>query len=323
MNIQLIDLPALLGAVAWPLTVVIAFIVFRRSLGDLIIILGKKTRKFSLGVLSLELAEVSEMKPRSLDTEIRELDAGARPQSGPLDLLAQIREQGTNDYIVIDLGSDSAPRWLSSRLYLFAVLLSPVRRMKCFVFVETAGGIRNRFVGIASPDLVRWALARPYPWFEYAYSKALTQLGLPQFDGTTNSLSEYQAGQLVTNFLNIIHTPSPAGTPTIPFDLNRLPEQVPLKNGISEYAKWLDAARLERLLGRDLNDSSVTLLPDKTLNDLAAAVLRQQGRFVAVVDQDRTFRVLIGRSAVLENLAKEVVKETGLNKGSRASTTRT
>jgi hypothetical protein len=66
------------------------------------------------------------MKPRSLDAEIRELEAGARPQSGPLDLLAQMREQATNDYIVIDLGSESAPRWLSSRLYLFANLLSPV-----------------------------------------------------------------------------------------------------------------------------------------------------------------------------------------------------
>ena len=314
MNIQLIDLPALLGAVAWPLTVIVAFAVFRRPLGDLIIILGKKTRKFSLGVLSLELTEVSEMKPRSLDTEIRELDAGARPQSGPLDLQAQIREQGTNDYIVIDLGSDAAPGWLSSRLYLFAVLLSPVRRMKSFVFVETAGGIRNRFVGIASPDLVRWALARRYPWLEYAYSSALTQLGVPQLDGTTNSLSEYQAGLFVTNFLKMIRTPSVGST--IPFpDPNRLPEQVPLKNGISEYAKWLDPARLERLLGRDLNGSSVTLLPNKTLNDLAVVVLRQQGRFVAVMDQDRVFRALIDRSAVLESLAREALKETELNKG--------
>jgi hypothetical protein len=88
--------------------------------------LGKQTRKLSFGRFSLELAEVSEMKPRSLDAEIRELEAGARPQSGPLDLLAQMREQATNDYIVIDLGSESAPRWLSSRLYLFANLLSPV-----------------------------------------------------------------------------------------------------------------------------------------------------------------------------------------------------
>jgi hypothetical protein len=188
--------------------------------------------------------------------------------------------------------------------------------MKCFVFVETTGGIRNRFVGFVSSDLVRWALARRYPWLEYAFAHALKQCGLPQFDATTNSLSEHYAGLLVQNFLSAIRIPSPVPS-TIPFpDPSRLPEQVQLGTGISEYAKWLDAARTERLLSRDLNDSSVVLLPNKTLNDLAPFVLRKQGRFVAIVDQDKRFRSLIDRSAALENLANEVLKQTDLLKNS-------
>ena len=77
MNVHPIDISGLLGAVIWPLTVVVAFIVFRRSLGELVSVLGQRTRKFWFAGVSLELAEVSEIKPQSLEVEIRELDAAA------------------------------------------------------------------------------------------------------------------------------------------------------------------------------------------------------------------------------------------------------
>jgi hypothetical protein len=121
MSIQPIDLPALLGAATWPLIALLAFTVFRRPLSDLVGILGQCARKFSFGGVSLELAQVSEIEPRSLEAEIRQLGAGLIPQSGssPIaDLLMQLQSGGHHDYIVIDLGSESSSRWLTSRLYL-------------------------------------------------------------------------------------------------------------------------------------------------------------------------------------------------------------
>jgi hypothetical protein len=83
MNIQQVDLPSLLRAVTWPLITIIALAIFWRPLTDLVKILGPRINKLSVGGLSLELAQVSEIKaPTALDTEIRQLDAGLVPQSG-------------------------------------------------------------------------------------------------------------------------------------------------------------------------------------------------------------------------------------------------
>lgn len=83
---------------------------------------------------------------------------------------------------------------------------------------------------------------------------------------------------------------------------------------MAEHAKWLDGARIERLLGSDLSTSYVTLLPNKTVNDLADVVMSQSGRFVAVVDSDKAFRGLIDRSAVLEDFTSEFMRQVGAGK---------
>ena len=77
MNVQPIDISAVLGTVIWPLIVVVAFTAFRRPLSELVSVLGQRTRKLSFAGVSLELAEVSEMKSQSLEAEIRQLDAAA------------------------------------------------------------------------------------------------------------------------------------------------------------------------------------------------------------------------------------------------------
>ena len=81
-----------------------------------------------------------------------------------------------------------------------------------------------------------------------------------------------------------------------------------------EHAKWLDGARIEHVLGNDLDASDVTLAPNQTFSDLGPAVLHQRGRFVAVVDPDKTFRGLVERSAVLEKLATEFSKQVSSNR---------
>src|ERR1035441_7054782 len=118
LNIQAIDLPSLLRAVTWPVLAVVALAVFRRPLGEMVKVLGQRAHKFSISKFSLELTEISEKRPQTLDTEIRQLEAWLLPQSGSnalLSLLNQLQCGEQHDYIMIDLGSESSPRWLTSR----------------------------------------------------------------------------------------------------------------------------------------------------------------------------------------------------------------
>ncbi len=297
-----INVPALFSAILWPAITVGAIYAFRKPIAGLVNTIGTRATKLSGFGLSLELATLTELRPASLDIDLRELDAGSRPQSGPIDLLKELRAADARDYIVIDLGSGSSPRWLTSRLYLFGLLLSRVGRVRCFVFVETAGEIRNRFIGTASPEAVRWALARRYPWLEQAYALAYSTIGLPQFDPSTDALSEYQATTLVQQFLANIRVPGSKLTFPAP---NKVPDTIDLGNGVLEYAKWIDGGRIERLLGAHLSTASVIVAPDKRLDDMSGVVLGLRGRFVAIVESDRTFRGLLDRHAALEKLAQQ------------------
>ncbi len=309
MNFEPLNLASLVAALMWPVTTLLALILFRKPLQDLISVIGQRLDKVSIAGVSVGLAKASELKMPSLDTDLRELDAGTRPQSGPLDLLVQLRNAGSHDYIVIDLGSESAPRWLTSRLYLFGLILSRVRRLKCFVFVETTQGIRNRFIGVASPEDVRWALARRYPWLESAYFQCYANLGITQFDPATGWLVDQQATQLVQTFLLMIR---PGAMPPnfLPLAPALPPETIDPGNGVLEYAKWVDGARIERLLGEGLATDSITIPPGKSLDDLVAVVLKARSRFVAIMETDRTFRGLIDRAPLLEHAAAAIAKQT-------------
>jgi hypothetical protein len=172
-----------------------------------------------------------------------------------------------------------------------------------------------RFAGLASPNQVRWGLARTYSWLETAMAGAYSMImgapgGILQFDPNTGFLADFQLSQLVQQFLALIRMPEPIpGTP-----LQDANEWVAVGNQMLEHAKWLDGARIEHVLGTDLDGSYVTLAPSQTFSDLGAAVLQQHGHFVAVVDPDKTFRGLAERSAVLEKLATEFSKQVSSNK---------
>jgi hypothetical protein len=169
----------MLRAVIWPALAIVFLLVFRRPVGDLVQILGQRIHKLSYAGLSLELAEIAEMKTQTLETEIRQLDAGPIPQSGSTAIsqfVAELQTDRGRDYVVLDLGSEASPRWLTSRVYLLAFLITLIDRPMCIVFVETVGSVRRRFLGTALPDRVRWALSRRYAWLESASAAAYAVL---------------------------------------------------------------------------------------------------------------------------------------------------
>jgi len=311
MPVQPLDVPALLRAVTWPLIVVMAFTIFRRPLANLISLVGQKVSKLSFGKFSIEMAQVPEMKPQAMDTEIRELEAGFTPQSGTFGLTSLVNELqtgGKRDYIVVDFGLESSPRWLSSRLYLLSFLLTLINRQLCLVFVETVGSVRKKFVGICSPLAVRWALANKFSWFESAmlaaYSMYLGPLPPPGFLDPGTGILWMNIPNIIKQFLQTIRSPAP---PTG----DQLVEWVQMeKQQTFEHARWLNGTQIESLLGSELSTAHVVLPPNTTLNDLTRPVLAQRGRYVAVVDQNQALLSLVDRQQVLEKVAQEVLSQS-------------
>jgi hypothetical protein len=294
-----LDIPALIQALAWPVSAFLALMFLRQTIGELVLTLGKRVRKFSFGGASLELSEVAEAKSaRTVDTEIRSLDAGLNPQSEPSaisQLLAQVQHGEQRDYILIDLGSLESPRWLTSRLYLVAYLLTLVTRPSIFVFVETAGGIRKRYIGSCSPGELRWALAREYIWLETASASAYEKCGELRFDPVSGNIGDWCITQISQQFLAAIRQQL-AVTP-------KKGDWVELSGGNYEHAKWADGALVKRTLGGNLNTSYVVQTPEVAPADRAKQVLNQRGRYVAIVEPDKSFHSLTDRSELLEKLA--------------------
>jgi hypothetical protein len=313
MHIQPLDIPALLRAITWPLIVVTAFAIFRRPLANLISLVGQKVSKLQFGKFSIEMAQVPEMKPQAMDADIRELEAGFTPQSGTTGLTALVNELqsgGKRDYVVIDFGSETTPRWLSSRLYLLSFLIMLINRQLCLVFVETVGNVRKKFVGISSPTSIRWSLANKFSWFEWAAVLAYSQfLGYPPPGfRDPGGILWVTIPNIIQQFLqNIRGTAIPAG--------DQASEWVSMqKQQTFEHARWLNGAQIEGLLGKELSTAHVTLPPNATLNDLTRPVLAEQGRFVAIVDQNQVLLSLIDRQEVLDNIAQEFLSQNGLNR---------
>jgi hypothetical protein len=310
MTIQPIDLASLLRAALWPAIVGLGLVIFRRQLPDLVGVLSRRINKFSFAGVSLELAVVPEMRPTALEIEVRQLNAAPQIQSGVESIsgvFGELQRSAERAYIIIDLGSEAVPRWLTSRLYLLSFLITLLDWPINLVFLETTGELRKQFVGIASANSVRWALARRYSWFEAAMAAAYAAIsgGGIQFDPASGHLPSWQATQLLQLFLSNIRITQPA-PPAAPADPG---EWLPLNDGMLEHARWLDGGRIERLLGQDLNKSRVVLMPNQSLPALGKFILDQPGPFVAVLDSQRTFHSLVDRSATLEALARAVLKQ--------------
>lgn len=84
--------------------------------------------------------------------------------------LAQLTDERTGDYAEINLGTGR--EWLTSRLFIMAIVFARMKGIECFVFVETSGAVRKRFVGWAEPAKIRGAVAQRYLWLERAYADA-------------------------------------------------------------------------------------------------------------------------------------------------------
>jgi hypothetical protein len=195
------DVVTLVQALVWPLAVLLILLALRPYLPDLVKGLARRVTKVSWASASLEFAVATEVRPEIWGSlqGLRDPTASLRASDSGQMLFQLIRVGERSDSATFDLGIGN--RWLTSRLYIFSVILSELLGVRCMVFLQTRDGVPRRFVGLAKPDDVRTALGRRYDWFE----RALVSSQLNFYVATTEATD--RMGEL-KKFLA-----SPAGKP--------------------------------------------------------------------------------------------------------------
>jgi hypothetical protein len=310
----------LVGAFIWPIVLLILFRIYRKQLPGLVKGLTGRLSKVEFAGISIELAKAKAFVPEwvgpsgALDlrhkaTSFQVYDSTART------FLTQLTEKGTGDYAEVNLGAGD--KWLTSRLFIMAIVFARMKGIKYFVFLESSPSVRKRYIGWADAEKVRWTLAKRFPWLEYAYSDAYAtvsqtqplivsndgRLGLP------NAPDAPDAGiELLKEFLIRIQTTfAPPSAPPVPEEWTILDAVT----NTHERSSWIDAEELERLLGVELHTAIVysSELRSKDVGEQLKLFLAETGQFVAVVGADERFEYLVRRNLLLEQIADTVVSE--------------
>jgi hypothetical protein len=105
------------------------------------------------------------------DTDPRRLSSSQLSDSASQTLFQELLKPAQADYAIVDLQSGKAR--LTSRLFIFSLILGEVTGLRAFVFLESAASTRRKFLGVATPANVRRTLGNKYPWLEEAFARAL------------------------------------------------------------------------------------------------------------------------------------------------------
>lgn len=321
-----LDIAAVVGALSWPIAVGIILVAFRKVIADLSKTLARNITKLELAGISLELATAKGFAPEwssvagALDLS-HKASAMQVQDSTARTFLEELNQAGTADYAVVNLGTGN--QWLSSRLYILAIVFARMKGLKAIVFLETVDNVRWRYIGWAESEKVRWALAKRYPWLEEAYAEAYSNIISHTFYlqarvtnangglGNSSFANTPQPGiELIKEFLERIQTP-PKPIPT-PDELEVGWVQVDTHSNTYEHASWISNIKLQEFLGKDLHTAwiSTTDLWAKTKIEQLQLLLSVPEHYVALIKEDHRFDELIDRSIILDKVAQEISSST-------------
>jgi len=323
----------LVKALAWPVLALFAALVFRKPLIQLGRAIGERATKLSVFSVGVELLPAATPSAGTTLENIQREPSPAQIHDTTRMLFQQVQDNTPADYAVVDLGEGRA--WLTTRLFIGAVMLRRMRGLESFVFLETAMNVDRRLLAVADARQLRWALARRFPWLEIAFARAYAETAsnmngvLPTpltaqaeygfIAADTGGLAPWSAGQLVGRFIESLQVPAPVAAPPPPPLAPAVPvppplppiatpdsEWVTLKNERKERAQWITS----RLLRELLPETSFQAWTDVPLEASRAArvraVLLRRMPFVALVDRDRRFTRLIDRRALIEDVVRSV-----------------
>lgn len=331
---------ALVSALAWPVAAIIMAVAFRRPLGDFLRGLATRVTKLSVFKVELELAAaVPSAAVSPLLDDIRSATTPAAISDSSRTMLDQAQSTLPAHFAEIDLGSGEA--WLTSRLFIAAVMLERMRGAKVFVFLESTPTRRRRFLAVAPLAQVRWSLAQQFPWLEAAWARAYLIVFPPNppsaieapkgaawlpdprtlsmtpspIESSSGALSPWQARQVVSQFLTLLQesaSSSTAATVAPAPPQIRMQPSVMLGSAMLERASWITRELLETLLPGEAFDLWTDAGRDAPRMRRTRGVLRRP-TFVALVQADREYVRLVNRAVLLEEIAASLGEEPESN----------
>lgn len=321
-----LDIAGVLAAITWPL--VIAWLVwrFRKVLSELVRAIPARVKTIGFGEFKIELAEA---RAAVLPAQLVGVDLNRAGRATDLfdttlqSFEAQVQATEPVDYAVVDLGRGQ--QWLSSRLYILAVIVRRMRGLKAVVFVEATQRTPRRFVGLCDAGPLRWRLAARFPHLEQAYAQAQAKVWSPgapdivvrddqgRIENTVGP--PRAAGDLLKDFLARIQQDNAPIPPVTDWTL--LPKNSPAVPDTWEQAIWLDGERVREIVGDALTTS--TLFEDELAQadpgNALARIVAGQGDWLAVTDEKAAFRRLLDRRHVVERFARAAAGELARGRG--------
>jgi hypothetical protein len=302
------DLVEIVVGLAWPIVVLVAIVLLRRQLPSIAQAAARQGFKLSGAGVSLEVnaATALPMPEIAFGQVGQPLPSSTVGGSGSTELERLFQPATPLDYAVIDLGTGHS--WLTSRIYLFALMLRRMRSMEEFVFVQTSAAVTGSFLAHVSLERVRWRIAQRQPWLEQAYAQAYSNAWTdPTLSmNITSDLGEldyWPATQVVQRFLAGIQRQKPAGTSnpgwvdvTVPPSIGTVPGQ-----SWEEHADWVDGLMLRDLFKDAPVFEFVVDAPGLPQSQRTEWILHMDTRFVAVVDRAQRFDKLIDRTRLLDS----------------------
>ena len=298
-----------LSAFPWPLVTLVILYLYRESLGKFLVTISARATEIGIGSwATIKLPEVKEATNTPIDV-IREIETDNWQESSTLWFKELSASTAPSEYALIDLGDGK--QWISSRLFIFAVILQRMKALKCIVFARTLPSGGRRFIGCASPDNVRWSLSTNQPWLELSYAAAYNQafppagavpVITPPITRIDGSIEPPVAQQIISTFIASLKDST--GTIIKPDPLN----WVTLKSG-TEHATWLTELEVQRLLGvylwRDAIKARTDDSPEQKKLEVKA-VVRKSDPYVAIVKDDQ-YKSLVNRVALLSEIGQSIV----------------
>jgi hypothetical protein len=327
----------LVRVVIWPCAITVILIVYREQISKLASAVGRRVTGVTLAGFTVAFEAASEPSAEVWSA----LQSFADPQAptsvsdSSNALLSLINTAQKAESARFDLRTGHS--WLTSRLFIFAILLPEILDVRCMVFTETRDGIARRFVGLAEPRAVAAALARRFDWLPRAWTRAsislygcdlsaVTQLRvLARDDGVqdwqlTPKLIEIAqesmipqdlllpgvAESVAQQYLNDseILRNRPKNSPSDPGWVQL--REIADGNVQEEHARWIGSgAELDNLLGDALTRPHVIETSGASIRQLNRHAVLKSGQFVAVVDGDGRFLRLLHREVIVDELARE------------------
>lgn len=299
------SLAQLTTPLAWPVAAVLIALLFRRPLASMVSAIGGRITKLSLFKVEVELLP-TEVATAPLLNELKSAAVTTPVNDSTAMMLQQVQEGGPAQFAVIDLGQGR--EWLTSRLYIAAIMLERMRGVRAFLFLEESPPTKRRFVAIAPAARVRWALAQNYPWLEGAWLNASNQVAprlaavqpplSPIIKSETGAFDTDTARDVVRNFIGALQQHNPAPSP------EGDAQWTVLSQSRLERATWIDRGGLEALLPSECFEAWAPAMRDAPRGRRTRAILRRSGEFIALVEDDMRFAgLIVDRRALLEQLA--------------------